>query len=183
MVVNNKTHLSGEKIHEVLNSAAKKNAFSRIMYILVIGVCGLAILVTGLIVKNRTFILMGGVFTAFSFVYLLFCVLSYSRNKKKIILENSSLLDEGIDYDYTFKEKSIKIIAIEPEKRVKKDYDYKDLKKVYEYDEYFELIFRDTLIAYVSKDGFDEPKMVEFFKRNLNINKIKIVIKGENKSV
>ncbi|MCR5350104.1 MAG: hypothetical protein K6E20_03830 [Acholeplasmatales bacterium] len=182
MVVNNKTHLSGDKIQEVLVNAAKKNAFSRIIYILVIAVCGLAILVTGLVISNNSFTLMGGVFSAFSIVYLLFCFFSYNKNKKKILQENENLFNQGIDYSYIFKEQSIKILAIEPDKRVKKDYSYKDIKKVYEYDEFFELSFTDTLVAYVAKDGFDDDKMIEFFKKNLSINKKKLINKCKDKS-
>jgi len=177
MVVNNTTHLSGDTIHDVLIKSSKKNIFSRSIYIFVVGLCGILILIIGLFMKNTSFELMGGLFTAFSLMYLLFNLYNYKKSKKKIMSENKELIEHGIDYTFVFKEQSIKIEAIEPNKRVKKEYKYDDIKKIFEFEEYFEMIFFDTLIAYVSKEGFENDKMIEFFKKNISINKKKIVSK------
>ena len=174
MVVNNKTHLSGEKIRDVLIKSAKKNNFSRSIYILVVGLCGIGILSIGLATSQNTFTLMGAVFTGFAIVYFLFVFLNYKKQIKKIDIENEKLFESGIDYNFIFKEQSIKVDAIETDKRNKKEYSYKEIRKIFEYDDYFEIIFIDTLIAYVSKSGFENPRMIDFFKKNIEINKKKI---------
>ena len=52
-------------------------------------------------------------------------------------------------------------------------YDY-GKSKVYEYDDLYELVFDGYEVLYVLKNGFENERMIEFFIKNLTINKKKI---------
>ena len=69
-------------------------------------------------------------------------------------------------YDFTFKEKSVDIIIINSGKKKKINYSYLDFKKIYEYDDLFEIRLQSKEVLLCLKDGFenDKEKMMDWAK-------------------
>jgi hypothetical protein len=184
MVVHNVSNITGEEAYNSLLQGAKRNLNKNYIY-LGLGLClGVPVMVVGLVEKNALTISMGAIVTAFLLAIAVFIVVMLIRIPKDIKKKNKAVVENGVSYDYQFKEKSCDIIVSNNGKKKKLSYIYLDFKKIFEYEDYFEIRLVSKEVMLVKKEGFTEEKekMIEFFKKNLSSNqKLKIVNKIKTK--
>jgi len=186
MVVNNVTELDKNECYKVILSSTKTEYIKKSYLIILFSVFGLIIMIMGFPMNQTPYIVMGAALTAMALVYLVVTIVNIKRFPKMIKKNNRELTEYGIKYQYKFKEESVEIVCQTLDKVNKLKYSYANLKKIYEYNDLFLLLFNDTNIIYVKKSGFDDEKMMSFYKKNItkifgNPNKQrKIIIKNKN---
>ena len=179
MVAENKTTLNPDKAFNILLDSTRKNINKRYIHGAVIALAGIMIIIIALFNEKSQalYISFGGVFVGIAVIYSIYNFTTYVKAKNNVLKNNKDICENGITYNYKFKEQSIQILCIEGTKRAKLEYKYDNLKKVIEFDEYYELKFKGYEVLYVFKDGFNTNKDEEFFKINLGKNKKKIISK------
>lgn len=174
MVVVNHTKISGEEMKSLLTYSAKKAIMKRYIMSLVVILFGLGIFIYSLLEKigqiSPSLVIFSALFVAIGVAYLIMSFIQSKSLPKKLYKENQMLCDFGADYTYTFKENSMRCENRSNGQLTKFDYSYTKLKKVYEYENRYELRFEEEMVAYVYKNGFSEQKMVDFFISNITIN-------------
>lgn len=174
MIVYNKTVLEKEKAFASLVKTTRKSQTGKFLLSTVILLCGIGLLAYGYAYNNQSYTGIGYVFFVFSLVYYAFSLVSFLRALKLVYKKNQDICDNGITYDYTFKEQSFQVNAASSGKTTKLFYKYEDVKKVLEYKECYEFRLSDNQILFIYKNGFKDAKMEEFFMRNLDKKKKKI---------
>jgi hypothetical protein len=179
MVAQNQTTLNPDKAYNILLTTTRKNINKRYIHGGVIALAGLMIILIAAFQDSNKALYMsfGSVFVAIAIIYSIYNLVSYVKAKKNVLVTNKNICENGITYNYKFKEQSIQILCFEGTKRAKLDYKYDSLKKAYEYNDYYELKFKGYEVLYVFKSGFNNPKDEEFFRINLSKNKKKIISK------
>lgn len=177
MIVENTTILSGDEAHKMMVKSSKPVELYRIILLILIAGCGLFMAINGAITKDASYTTMGSIFVAVAIVYTISIAVSKKRLPKKIYENNKEVCDLGIKYNYKFKEQSIMLKCETPTKSFKIEYKYSEIKKILEYEDGYLLKLSTDQILYVKKEGFESPRMIEFFIKNIKINKKKIIDK------
>ncbi|MCR5112586.1 MAG: YcxB family protein [Acholeplasmatales bacterium] len=177
MVVINNTHLSPEKALKNLKKTTRGNL--KYKYLL-----SALLIVGGLIVTIFANTFNEGAYKEYIIIGLMLLIIGgghFALNtynllsaEKKIKKNNDAIMQSGVDYDYKFKEQSIQVSAKDAIKTSKYEYKYDEVGSVSEFNDYYEMRLKNGQVLYIEKSGFNEPKMEEFFKKNLSINKKKI---------
>lgn len=174
MIVENTTILSGKEAQNMMIRSSKTiDLYKIILIILIIG-CGIYLLISGIIAQDTGYTSLGGFFVAIALVYILSIVISNKKLPKKIYDKNTEICDLGIKYIYKFKEQSVMLKGETVNKSFKVEYKYDEIKKILEYEDGYELKLSTDQILFVKKDGFSSPRMIEYFVKNLTLNKKKI---------
>ena len=174
MVVYNKTSISKDDAITMLNKSTKIEYMKKFVFPLLMLSAGLPIMIYGLVTKDAIYISFGGVFIAFAIVLTVYNFIQFLKIPKVVIEKNKEVCEYGVLYDYRIKEHSIFFIATTNNKNIKGEYGYNSLKKIYEYPTKYELKFSDNVTLYVNKEGFQDKKMEEFFRKNIQTSKRKI---------
>lgn len=177
MIVENTTVLTGDEAHKMMVKSSKPIELYRIILLALITSCGLFMAINGAITKDNTYATFGSIFVALAIVYIISIFISKKRLPKTVYEKNKEVCDLGIKYTYKFKEQSIMLKCETPIKSFKIEYKYSEIKKVLEFDDGYQLNLSTDQILYVKKDGFESPRMIEYFIKNLSINKKKIINK------
>lgn len=177
MIVDNTTILSGDEAHKMMVESSKPVELYQIILLVLIASCGLIMAINGAITEDITYATMGSIFVAIAIVYTISIAISKKRLPKKVYENNKVVCDLGIKYIYKFKEQSVMLKCETPNKSFKIEYKYSEIKKVFEYNDGYLLKLSTDQILYVKKEGFENPKMIDFFIKNLTINKKKIIMK------
>ena len=174
MVVNNFTKVDGPTIIRDLESSYMRAQVSTFILQGIIIACGFAMTITGVITDVVATMAMGAVFMVLGLIYLFYTISRVFKEKKEIKIVNRTVYENGCEYSYKFKQESIYVEFTTGEKRRKYEIKYDDVKKIYEHPAKYEFVLYDHTILYANKDGFESDKMVEFFLKNISINKKKI---------
>lgn len=175
MIAENVTNLNPDRAFNILLSTTRKNINKRYFHSLMVLIAGIAIFIIGFH-SQKLYISFGAVFIAIAIVYAVYNFICYVRAKKNVLIQNKEICENGISYNYKFKEQSIQILTTEGTKKNKLEYKYDSVKKVFEYDDYYEIKLKGYEVLYVFKSGF-AYKGEDAFKINLNKNKKKIITK------
>ena len=174
MVVKNNTTISGDKMKQLLTFSAKRSIYKRLIMSAVVIIFGFGVFLYSILEHigqvSMSILIFAALFMAIGIAYLIMSLLQFKSLPKKLYKENQLLCDNGCNYTYTFKENSMRCVNNVNGQVTKFDYDYTNLKAIYEYKDRYELRFADDMVAYVFKNGFSEPKMEEFFVSNVSIN-------------
>ena len=173
MIVNNTTTITKDEAIALLVYETKRTHYRKFVLLSVLFVCGLVILINGLISSVSAYITMGSLFLAICLVYSLMIFVNIKKTTKQVIKNNEEICNNGVTYNYKFKEQSIHVTCLSNNKINKVEYKYDFVKKVTEYKDRYKINLKDHMILFVNKDGFDN-KLEEFFIKNLEKNKKKI---------
>lgn len=179
MIAENRTTLTPDNAFNILLSTTRKNINKRYIHAAVIALAGIMIILIAVFSDSSKGLYMtfGSVFVAIAIAYCIYNFRSNVKAKNQVLKNNKEICENGITYNYKFKEQSIQILCFEGQKRARLEYKYDTLKKTIETDDYYELRFKGYEVLYVFKSGFNTPKDEEFFRINLGKNKKKIIAK------
>ena len=177
MVVINKTDIDGETATKLLVKSTKAEYIKKFYFAIFLLVVGLPIMIYGLVQKESLYITFGATFIALSLVFTGYNLITIRRIPKAVKDKNENVCENGVKYDYKFKEHSVSFVATSGSKNSKYEYGYDSLAKIYEYPERYELKFKGNITLYVNKVGFQEKKMEEFFRHNVGTSKKQIKIR------
>lgn len=174
MIVYNKTELTKDEAFESLVKETRGSYFYRFILGAIVTICGIGILLVGYIQDDTDYITVGYLFLVFGLLYFLMSIYAIVKAPKKVYLKNKEICENGITYNYTFKEQSFEVLVQTSERKNKLPYKYFDLKGIKEFEDKYQFNLKSRLILYVKKSGFENQKMEEFFRKNVAKNKIKI---------
>ena len=181
MIVHNETSLTGEEAVTLLTNSLIRDTKRRYIFLALILILGVFILVFSIVSKQKEFITLGAVVTALGIGFIVYSFIDLKKSRKRIIKNNPEISELGVSYIYKFKENSVQINAKIGSKNKKADYSYQFLKSITEFDDIYELVFNENNTVYVSKSGFENERMEEFFRKNITTTKKKIKYKGEKR--
>lgn len=174
MIVKNTTILSAEKATEILIRNTVKDYKKKYLYLGVILLIGISTLIIGLAFQETNAITMGAIFLAVGVGFFIYTIIELKRVKPRVIKNNPEVTTTGISFNYTFRENSVTISAKIGDKTKNIKYTYQELKAIKEYSDGYEVVFNQSESIYVLKEGFESPKMEEFFRKNITTTKKKI---------
>lgn len=177
MVVTNKTELTKEEMLSSLVVQTKKAQNSKFLLSGILFVCGVILTISSLINPNNSYISIGITLIIFSLFYIGFAIINIIKAPKNLEKQNADILDNPMSYEYTFKEQSFQVNIHAANKNSKLPYKYSNIKKIYEYENRFEFKLDDNLLLFIHKSGFAQEKGLDFFKKNILLNKKKIINK------
>lgn len=175
MISKNITILNKELVLANLVKATRKNTISKFVLAFIILALGVAVMVTGITTNNTLYSILGAFFVACSIFYFVIATITFIRAPKDLLKSNPELNEGDISFNYLFKEGSIEVTSFSQnnKKKVTK-YPYDQVKKIFEYENRYEIILKESQILFIFKDGFKEEKSEEIFKFNLEKNKKQI---------
>lgn len=182
MVVENVSNISGEMAFDALYASAKRNNNKKYLYSAIICALGAGVLVYGLLSSQSMWVTAGGIFTAFGIGLVLYTIVILFKLPRDIRKDNKEIMEHGVTYTYKFREQGVDLMVNINGKKSKGTYSYLDFRKVYDYDERFELRLKDGECLFVLKNGFTNERMIEFFKKNVTLNKKLKIVKKEEKN-
>lgn len=183
MVIQNKTVLSGEEVYQSLLKASKKNYRFKFIFCAVLAVISVVILLLSMVSSNQADnLVIGFAFLIITVLYLLVTLISFFRIPAKLRKTNESILQQGIQNDFTFKEESFSLITHSADKTEKYEYTYSNLNKIVELEEVILFNLSATEIFICKKNGFKTPKEMDVFFYGLSKHKIKVKKKMKQKS-
>lgn len=174
MVVNNKTEITSEEATKLLIKSSRNEYYKKYFFSIFLVAAGIPIMIIGFTSNNTIYISFGAIFIAFAIVLTIFNLISMHKIPKVVKEKNADICENGITYDMKFKEHSAIVIASSNGRHNKYEYSYDLLKKIYEYPDKYELKFQSNITLYVDKNGFNDKKMEEFFRKNVTTTKKKI---------
>ncbi len=177
MISKNTSVITKKKALNNLVKAARKNTIPKFLLSGVILVLGLIIMISGNIAANSLYITLGAFFVACSLVYFILAIVTVKKAPKDILKSNPDLEEGDLHYNFSFKEGSIEIVVFNNARKKNLKYEYKQVKKVNEFEDRYDIILKEHQLLFVYKSGFVGEKAEEFFKINLEKNKIKIINK------
>lgn len=177
MVVYNKTSITSEEAKRVLIKSSKIEYSKKYVFSIVLILIGIPVMIYGFYQNNTIYWVFGSIFIAFAIVLIAFNTYQMFKIPKVVYEKNAEVCEHGVAYDYRFKEHSVYLIAKSNDRTTKFEYNYNHLRKIYEYNDRYELKFQDNVSLYVSKSGFENEKMEEFFRKNVTTSKKKIKVK------
>ena len=183
MVVENVSNISGEMAFEALYSSIKQGNNKKYIYALVILVIGAGILMYGIFSAQSMWLTAGGIFAAFGVGLILYNLVMSFRAPKDIRKNNKEIVENGVIYTYRFREQGVDLQINCNGKRSKGTYLYSDFKRIFEYNDRFEMKLKDGDVLFVIKSGFTNDRMIEFFRKNVTLNKKLKIVKKEEKVV
>ena len=173
MIVKNETTLNKDDCYDMMLQSTKKEYIQKSYLIIFMFIAGLVIMIVGLTMAQDAsnnkllFTITGAIFLALGLVYLGVTLFNIHRIPKLIRTKNRDLCEYGISYNFQFKEESVELSCKTLDKTSKQKISYNNLKKTYEYEDLFVMIFSDGTYLYVKKDGFEEPKSMDIFRKNI----------------
>ena len=178
MVVHNISNITGEQAFHSMLQSGKRNILKNYIYFAIAFAIGAPLTIIGFVRRDSQFITMGAIFILFTLAVGVYNIIMLSRLPKDVQNKNPEVIRDGVTYDFTFKEKSVDIIIINSGKKKKINYSYFDFKKIYEYDDLFEIRLQSKEVLLCLKDGFenDKEKMMDFFIKNVSTNKKLVII-------
>ncbi len=183
MVIQNKTVLSGEEVYQSLIKASKKNYRFKFIFCTTLAVISIVILLLSMVSSNQADnLVIGFAFLIVTVLYLLVTLFSFFRVPAKIRKTNASIIQQGMQNDFTFKEESFSLITRSGDKTEKYEYSYTNLNKIVELDEAILFNLSATEIFICKKNGFKTPKEMNVFFYGLSKHKIKVKKKFKQKS-
>ena len=174
MVVTNKTEIDKEEAYNTLLKSAKKSFNSRYITSVFLIIAGVILIVYGHTSNSSMYLTFGYAFVAIGIAYIIMTIIGLYKTPKNIEEANKEICENGVTYNYTFREQSFDVKATTLNKNSKATYKYSQIKKVIDHPDRYELILNENLLFYVLKSGFENEKMIEFFLKDLNINKVKL---------
>ena len=173
MVVTNRTEMSSEECYNLLVKSTKREYINKSWMILLMFLIGIPVLVIGAYQNETIYTVMGSVFMGLSAAYLGVTVFNVKRMPKLLKEKNKEIVEYGATYLYSFREQSVDVEIHSHEKKNKLKLQYITLRKIKEFDSYYELKFENEFVLYVTKSGFENKKMEEFFRSNVTWNQNK----------
>lgn len=177
MIVYNNTKLEKEEALSNLIKQAKYQHIYKFITSSIVLLCGIGILIYGYVANDKIYEITGYLFLAFGLALVLYTIYTFVKIPKAVVKTNQEICEYGADYSFTFKEQSFQVVIVSNSKKLKYSYKYTDIKKILEYSNKYIFKLADNYVLYIFKNGFESPKAEEFFRRNLSINKKKIVDK------
>ena len=178
MIVQNKTSLSGEEAKKILIRSATKTFDSKYIFAAIVLIFGIAILIFGIVREETPLLIFSAIFAAIAVGYIVLIFVGKRKGPKEVIKNNEDICTNGVTYQYKFHENSLKVeVSTFGGKAKRIEYEYEEIKFITEYDDGYELQFENVML-YVSKDGFENERMIEFFFKNMRLHKKKIKIKN-----
>lgn len=177
MVVYNKTKVDTDIMMKSLIKSTRKTQLPRLILSIIVLLCGIPFVIVGHINNASDYLTVGYLFLAIAIVYFLIAIKAISNSSKNVSQKNKDILENGITYDYQFKEQSFIVNATTLNKTTKLPYKYDVINKVYEYEDRFEFKLKENQVLFINKSGFESNKHIEFFIKNLSKNKKKIINK------
>lgn len=166
---------------ESLYKSGKTINNKKYIYALIITLIGLGVVIYGVTSQNVQWTTTGGIFGAFGIGLAIYNMILIMRLPKEIKKNNKDILEYGVTYTYRFREQGVDLTIICNGKKSKGSYDYAEFKKVYEYEDRYIMKLKDGEVVYVLKNGFQNDRMIDFYKKNVTLNrKLKIVDKKKN---
>ena len=178
MIVQNKTSLSGEEAKKILIRSATKTFDSKYIFAAIVLIFGIAILIFGIVREETPLLIFSAIFAAIAVGYIVLIFVGKRKGPKEVIKNNEDICTNGVTYQYKFHENSLKVeVSTFGGKAKRIEYEYEEIKFITEYDDGYELQFENVML-YVSKDGFENERMIEFFFKNMRLHKKKLKIKN-----
>lgn len=174
MVVYNKTNVDKDIMLNSLVKATKRTQLPRLVLSSIILACGIPFVIYGHIANQSDYLAMGYAFIAISVIYYWIAIMAINKAGKNVYEKNKDVVENGIVYNYQFKEQSFNVTVITGNKTNKLPYKYDAVKKIYEFEDRYEFRLKDNQVLFINKSGFESLKHVEFFLKNLSKNKKKI---------
>lgn len=174
MIVSNTSYIDADLAYKTLYKTSKKSLANKFLFAILMLILGIPLIIMGLTLNQSLYTMVGSMFSAFGVAYIIVNVINLIKLPKKIKKSNEEVCQNGITYLYKFKEQSIHIECKSNNKTSKADYSYNNLKKVNEYEDLYEFVFSSNEVMYILKSGFENKKMIDFFIKNLTLNKKKI---------
>lgn len=183
MISKNLTVITKDKALKNLVKAARKNTLSKFLLSIVILALGIVIMISGISSNNNLYSGLGVFFVACSLMYFVMASITYKNAPKDILKSNPDLNEGDLNYNFLFREGYIEVVVVNNIRKNNLRYEYNQVKFVNEYEDRYDILLKEHLILFVDKKGFTGEKSEEFFKINLDKNKIKIKnkIKEEKK--
>lgn len=173
MIVKNTTIISKEEVLKTLISSAKKESLSKYMLSIIILLCGVGVLISGLSQSNTTYIVVASAFLAFGLAYIIMTTVSFIRIPTRIKKQNPDMVNNDIKYNYVIKEKSITATILNMGKKIEVNYKFEDIRKIYEEETRYQIRLKDNQVLYIDKNTFETEQGEKFFLRDIEINKTK----------
>ena len=178
MVVQNKTSLSGDEAKKILIRSASKSFDSKYIFASVVLVFGIAILIFGIVRQETPLLIFSAIFAFIAVGYIFLIFVGKRKGPKEVIKNNEDICTNGVTYQYRFHENSLKVdVSTFGGKSKRIEYEYEEIKTITEYEDGYELQFENVML-YVSKDGFESERMIDFFFKNIKLHKKKLKIKN-----
>ena len=174
MVVYNKTVVDKDIMLNSLIKATKKTQLPRLVLSSIVLACGIPFIVYGHMKNEADYLSIGYAFIAISIIYYWIAIRAISKSSKRVLEKNRDIVENGITYNYQFKEQSFNVNLVTGNRTNKLPYKYDVIRKVYEFDDRYEFRLKDNQVLFINKSGFESPKHLEFFIKNLSKNKKKI---------
>lgn len=185
MIVTNRSEISKEVAFDALYKSSKRNLSKRYIYALILFLFGLGIVVYAIASKNQdstSMSVLGGTCTSLGIAVFVYTLIEIVRSPKNIKKQNPGICEYGVIYEYKFREQGCDLVINVNGKKAKGTYSYEEFKVVYEHEDSFEIRLGSSQVLYALKSGFENERMIEFFKKNLSTNKkLKIVDKKDKK--
>ncbi len=179
MIVNNKTNIDSQQIKTKLIKLSRKNLLIR-------SSIGFAAILVGIITfvivyltsKDTTNQIISYIVMAVGLIYVVYNFYMYIKAPKNVLKANEDICTYGAIYNYKFRESYMQIEFLSNGKRGKYQFDYKSIKRFYEYDDYFEVRFKSSDMVIIEKCGFNSEKEIEIFISNVKKGNPKIKIRN-----
>ena len=178
MVVYNNTTVAGCELKNSFIKNARKNAVLKSLAFFILPFFCIYLLVTSDGIETT---IAGIIFLVIDLVALIFSILQFINVPKYIEKQNPYVNCDEILYKYTFKEQSFILEITTDKKKMKGEYSYPNIKKVLSDDKRYKLIMKDNVVFYIDKNGFTIDKGIEFFLKDLQLHKVKIIDKNKDK--
>ena len=177
MVIKNSSTFKGSDLKdEIIKKVSIKQLPRIISFGFILILCILFIIFTKDHIEN---IIVGSILLALDLAYFIYQIIQYVNIPKTITEKNSYINCDQILYNFTFKEQSFIVELCANGKRLKEEYYYNGIRKVTDKGPVYDILMRDGVSFYLTKDNFDVDKGLEFFHKYLNLHKIKFVEKKD----
>jgi len=182
MLVTNTTHLTGSEVEKVLVKAYKNTQLSKVEFYFFFLIAGLTLVIFGYAMNHQLYKITGFGSLAIS-VGIFFLWFHLIKSAPKKLMQNNGVeMQSGVKYDYTFREQSFQVISKSLSGSRKGNYKYDDIKRVYINLDSYLFKMRDNHYMVVKNEGFESDRMISFFDKDLEINKVKITDKRPKKN-
>jgi hypothetical protein len=186
MIVYNKTNVDPNQITDKLIKISRKNLIIRSLLGFAAVLVGLiTFIIVYLTTKDNTNQIISYLVMGVGVIYIIYNLFMFIKAPKNVLKANEDICTYGAVYNYKFRESYMQIEYLSNGKKGKFQFDYKSIKRFYEYDDYFEIRFKSSDMVIVEKSGFNNEKEIEIFISNVKKgnNKIKIRNKEVKKDV
>lgn len=180
MIVYNKTNVDPNQITEKLIKLSRKNLLLRSLIgfgAILVGL--ITFIIVYLTTKDNTNQIISYIVMAVGVIYVAYNFYMFIKAPKNVLKANEDVCTYGAVYNYKFRESYMQIEFLSNGKRGKYQFDYKSIKRFYEYDDYFEIRYKSSDMVIVEKCGFNSEKEIEIFISNVKKGNKKIKIRNK----